>query len=562
MTQGRENGGLKGRLEDLPLLDILQIVAFSKKTGYLSVEGPLGRGAVLFKNGRVLCAYSWSTLSYLRQLAAGQYTGDLLALLQQHVEVTFRELMTMREGAFLFRLTDDRTVKLSGVDVVPFLEHDGFDPQHLLLDTAKEMDEEREDTVIFVGTEPRPPAHMRPTSQTTPEPVPAPPEIARQSQERQKAQNSQEAEQSGQSGQAQPVRSAEPAQDSPPDEQSTAMQSEMVVVLVDDESEVTDVVGEELRARRLRVEIASNPDEGEALVRKLLTAGDRVVLVSDLRMPSASGRSFYGGFELVRRLRNSRLELPILLMTDRLPEKARERAKELGVRKVAFKPTISKLDQDEYRADLKAFSILLMRHLTDLTLHPSGQAAKEVTDLERGDDSLLLDFLTSMAEQLVSPERSLDVSRMVLHVASKYFERSILFMIQKGKATGMAGFGLTQGGGENNAVAKQIVMDLEKVQCLAQVVQTRKALRIGPDVDGLQDSLYSVIDRGRAQEIALLPMLNNREVWTILYGDNPVSGKPLGKLRGVELFLAQAGMALENVFLHRKLRHFESTLSA
>jgi len=111
-------------------------------------------------------------------------------------------------------------------------------------------------------------------------------------------------------------------------------------------------------------------------------------------------------------------------------------------------------------------------------------------------------------------------------------------------------------------VAKQIVMDLEKVQCLAQVVQTRKALRIGPDVDGLQDSLYSVIDRGRAQEIALLPMLNNREVLTILYGDNPVSGKPLGKLRGVELFLAQAGMALENVFLHRKLRHFESTLSA
>ena len=562
MTQGRENGGLKGRLEDLPLLDILQIVAFSKKTGYLSVEGPLGRGAVLFKNGRVLCAYSWSTLSYLRQLAAGQYTGDLLTLLQQHVEVTFRELMTMREGAFLFRLTDVLNVKLGGVDVVPFLEHDGFDPQHLLLDTAKEMDEEREDTVIFVGTEPRPPAHMRPTSQTTPEPVPAPPEIARQSQERQKAQNSQQAEQSGQSGQAQPVRSAEPAQDSPPDEQSTAMQSEMVVVLVDDESEVTDVVGEELRARRLRVEIASNPDEGEALVRKLLTAGDRVVLVSDLRIPSASGRSFYGGFELVRRLRNSRLELPILLMTDRLPEKARERAKELGVRKVVFKPTISKLDQDEYRADLKAFSILLMRHLTDLTLHPSNQAVKEVTDLERGDDSLLLDFLTSMAEQLVSPERSLDVSRMVLHVASKYFERSILFMIQKGKATGMAGFGLTQGGGENDAVAKQIVMDLEKVQCLAQVVQTRKALRIGPDVDGLQDSLYSVIDRGRAQEIALLPMLNNREVLTILYGDNPVSGKPLGKLRGVELFLAQAGMALENVFLHRKLRHFESTLSA
>ena len=544
MTQGRENEGLKGRLEDLPLPDILQIVAFSKKTGHLSVEGPLGRGAILFKNGLVLCAYSWSTQSYLRQLTGEDHTGDRLAL---HVEVTFRELTTMREGAFLFRLTDDLTATLGGVDVAPFLAHDGFDPQHLLLDAAKEMDEDRADAVAFVGTGPRSAAEKRPTSQTTPEPVPVPPEIARKSQPTQSAQ---------------PVSSAEPTPDAQPAEPPSQTQSEVVIVLVDDEAEVTDIVGEELRARRLRVEIASSPDAGEELVRRLLTAGERVVLASDLRMPSANGKSFYGGFELVRRLRNSRLELPILLMTDRLPEKARERAKELGIRKVAFKPTISKLDQDEYRADLKTFSILLMRHLTDLTINPSGPADKEVTDVEREDDSLLLDFLASMTEQFANPERSLDVSRMVLHVASKFFERSILFMIKKGKATGMAGFGLTRGGRVNNEVAKQIALDVEKVQCLAQVVLTRKALRIGPDVDGLQDSLYAIIDRGRAQEIALLPMLNNREVLTILYGDNPVSGKPLGKLRGVELFLAQAGMALENVFLHRKLRQFESTLSA
>ena len=430
MTEDHGSEGLKGRLEDLPLLDILQIVAFSKKTGYLSVEGPLGRGAIIFKNGLVLCAYSWSTLSYLRQLAAGDHTGDRSALLRQHVEVTFRELTTMREGAFLFRLTDDLTAELGGVDVAPFLDHNGFDPQHLLLDTAKEMDEEREDTAMFVGTDPRPPAEKRPTSQTTPEPVPVPAEIARQAQSAQPIQS------------PPPVPPADPAGGVQPPDAPSETQSEMVVVLVDDETEVTDIVGEELRAQRLRVETASNPDEGEALVRRLLTAGDRVVLASDLRMPSPSGKSFYGGFELVRRLRNSRLELPILLMTDRLPDKVRERARELGIHKVAFKPTISKLDQDEYRADLKAFSVLLMRHLTDLTINPSGPA-KEAADIERGDDSLLLDFLTSMSEQLVNPGRSLDVSRMVLQVASKYFERGILFMIQKREATGMAGFGLT-----------------------------------------------------------------------------------------------------------------------
>src|SRR5436189_217201 len=37
---------LTGNLEDLPLLDILQIVSFSKKTGYLSIRTAAGEGAV------------------------------------------------------------------------------------------------------------------------------------------------------------------------------------------------------------------------------------------------------------------------------------------------------------------------------------------------------------------------------------------------------------------------------------------------------------------------------------------------------------------------------------
>ena len=47
---------LNGNLEDLPLLDILQIVSFSKKTGYLSIrtEG-LEDDAHEFPNGHSHC---------------------------------------------------------------------------------------------------------------------------------------------------------------------------------------------------------------------------------------------------------------------------------------------------------------------------------------------------------------------------------------------------------------------------------------------------------------------------------------------------------------------------
>ena len=136
---------------------------------------------------------------------------------------------------------------------------------------------------------------------------------------------------------------------------------DFVVVLVDDEAEVAEVVGDELRASRVLVRSASNPKEAVALVREHSEAGERVVVITDLRMPTSTGRSFYGGFELVRRLKKNGFNPPVLLMTERLSEKARARAMELGITKVAFKPSISKLDPEEYKTDLRGFASLLMR---------------------------------------------------------------------------------------------------------------------------------------------------------------------------------------------------------
>ena len=146
---------------------------------------------------------------------------------------------------------------------------------------------------------------------------------------------------------------------------------------------------------------------------------------------------------------------------------------------------------------------------------------------EEEQDPLLLDFITSMTEQLLSPQRSLDISRMVLQVASKYFERGILFLVQEDSARGMGGFGLATTESASAEMARNLVIDLKEAEPLAQVIQTRKALRVGEDADGLQGSLFTRIGRGRAREGALLPMLNSRDVLTVLYGDNPASGKPV-----------------------------------
>jgi len=47
---------LVGRLEDLALPDIFQIVSLSRKTGALIIKGKEGKGIVVFKNGQVIQA--------------------------------------------------------------------------------------------------------------------------------------------------------------------------------------------------------------------------------------------------------------------------------------------------------------------------------------------------------------------------------------------------------------------------------------------------------------------------------------------------------------------------
>ena len=49
---------LTGNLEDLPLLDIIQIVSFSKKTGYLSIKMDGGDGGIVFSGGLVVAAFT------------------------------------------------------------------------------------------------------------------------------------------------------------------------------------------------------------------------------------------------------------------------------------------------------------------------------------------------------------------------------------------------------------------------------------------------------------------------------------------------------------------------
>jgi hypothetical protein len=66
------------------------------------------------------------------------------------------------------------------------------------------------------------------------------------------------------------------------------------------------------------------------------------------------------------------------------------------------------------------------------------------------------------------------------------------------------------------------------------------------------------IGRFRSTEVALLPLLTNRETVALLFGDNPETGRGMGRLDSLALFINQAGIALENAFLQVKVKALQS----
>ena len=68
---------------------------------------------------------------------------------------------------------------------------------------------------------------------------------------------------------------------------------------------------------------------------------------------------------------------------------------------------------------------------------------------------------------------------------------------------------------------------------------------------------YGKVGRFRASNAALLPLLAHRETIALLFGDNPETGRDVKRLDALVLFIDQAGLALENLFLQRKIQNLE-----
>ena len=133
-----------GRLENRPLLDVIQIVAYSQQSGILSVKGTTTKGLLIFEGGNIVCAYSPAALPLLVKAAKEADERHRLTFRRIQILAALRELFDVTEGDYRFVRKNEPVTELEGLSIKSFYVSGALDTGDLLLVLEKAMDEEME----------------------------------------------------------------------------------------------------------------------------------------------------------------------------------------------------------------------------------------------------------------------------------------------------------------------------------------------------------------------------------------------------------------------------------
>jgi DNA-binding response OmpR family regulator len=533
---------LTGNLEDLPLLDILQIVSFSKKTGFLSIHTSEGHSAIVFREGFVVSAFSSQTPPPTPAERALPPEGRGRRV-RERIETALKQLIRLREGEFNFSLTDEPPALVEGRDVAAeTLEH-GINAQELLLGLARGMDEDRRDSAAaleasFAEAPDLPATELEPMAEE--EAPPAPPPVARPAP-------------------APPVAAA-PAKAAPDEPRA--------IVLVDDEADVRGMLAEHITRGGFQVLEAEDPESAAKKAAQLAKAGIDFVLVTDLGMPTSGGSSFHGGFEVVKRLWKANLKPPVLLMTDTFNGAVQARARQMGIGNIVFKPGLSKLDPKQFAADIRAFANKLVKDvLPKMESVPVAEPAPAAAPAKAAAPPPAVEAASPTAAEMVREFATLQtrleelrhggdasqIAALVMKAARDVFERAVLFVVKGDELRGVGGFGRAPRDNSVTLVAREVAIPLGEASVFSDVVANRRLFVGDLPADRWAQHLMGKLGRFRTTAAALIPLLTNREAVAVLFGDNPETGRAPARLEPLTVFINQAGIAIENAFLQRKV---------
>jgi len=168
-----------------------------------------------------------------------------------------------------------------------------------------------------------------------------------------------------------------------------------------------------------------------------------------------------------------------------------------------------------------------------------------------------LSTLRSMFDELRFPTATSEVTLLILRYASEIVNRAVLFMVKKDEVRGLGQFGIELKGRSADQIVRNIKIPLSKPSLFLTVIEDRRRY-LGP-LESNECNNYLANELGGAQPdmVLALPLIVDDKVVLVVYGDNQPERHPITGVDTLEIFMNQAGMALEKALLQKRLTELQ-----
>jgi hypothetical protein len=190
----------------------------------------------------------------------------------------------------------------------------------------------------------------------------------------------------------------------------------------------------------------------------------------------------------------------------------------------------------------------------------SSEPAKEEfrARIETEEPSRQITTLKSMFDELRFPTATAEVTLLILRYASEVVNRAILFMVKKDEVRGLGQFGIELSGGKSPDLAvRNIRVSLSEPSLFRTVIESRRTYVGSLEANEQNNYFLNEVGGSRPETVLAIPLIVDQKVALIVYGDNLPDGRPIRGVETLEIFMNQAGMALEKALLERKLAELQ-----
>jgi hypothetical protein len=149
-----------------------------------------------------------------------------------------------------------------------------------------------------------------------------------------------------------------------------------------------------------------------------------------------------------------------------------------------------------------------------------------------------------MLAELENPAMGGGIILLILRYASEIMNRAIIFDVRGRQLVGLGQFGLGGLSPSADEIVRKLRLDVTTDSLFARVLQNKSTLCSPLGSSFAERTLIEILG-GTPEEVFLGPLVSDGKVVALLYGDNHPLNSPIAATGAFEVFLSQAGMAME-----------------